>query len=855
MDRVPSFSPRAVAVALAMALLGLALAAGPACDLPQRPIVVLDAADVSSAGDAPVVPQGRELGEPCSAADPCRPGLVCDDGVCRPGGASPANTPCVLAAECGDQLHCSFLGVCAPSGPGGVGDPCATAADCQKGLWCEVIGFGGRCQEAGGSATGAACQDNGDCQAGLACVNGACAAGNLIFNADLFFAGVACTPDAQVGGPFRVFFEIPRGGALSEFYRLPMPNDIRMSGGRVDLTGFPTPGPGPIGVDLVERLVAAVAADVTGWSPNPSVLFRFSAAMAMGTITNSTAPDGTPPSLYLVDIDPASPGYAERIPVGWAAGARDGSRRKYHCQNWLAARPAWERPLAGGRTYAVVVTTAVESETGETITQDRDFATLLASTAPGDPTLKRAWTAYQPLRNWIASEGVDPASIAAAAVFTTQDARAPASGLRPAVRAAAAPVVSDLTLCAPGVTSPCDDGLSGDAHVRRCGGTNPAFHELHGRVRLPIFQRGAAPYLSPQDGGALARGADGRLEVVRYEEVCLALTIPKGSAAPAGGWPLAIYAHGTGGTFRSHVTDGTAEALADLDTGDGTRLGVAVLGIDQVAHGERRGATDHTPEELFFNAFNPAGSRGNALQGAADQHALVRLAETLTVPAAASPTGEELRFDAAKVVYVGHSQGGTVGVPFLAHEPGLDAAVLSGTGGGLVLSLLAKTSPQDVKAGIGAAIQDDDLGEHHPVLNLLQLYFDGVDALNYAERLFYDAPEEQRGKHVLQTYGAGDTWTPPASMRALASAMRITLARPVVDKVAGVNEADLPLEGSDDATWWTHNEPVMAVMVQARPAGYDGHFVLFEDAGIRKQVRHFVATYLTAGLPAVTPRD
>jgi len=43
-----------------------------------------------------------------------------------------------------------------------------------------------------------------------------------------------------------------------------------------------------------------------------------------------------------------------------------------------------------------------------------------------------------------------------------------------------------------------------------------------------------------------------------------------------------------------------------------------VLGIDQVAHGPRRGSSTASPDDLFFNFTNPAAARGNALQGAAD---------------------------------------------------------------------------------------------------------------------------------------------------------------------------------------------------------------------------------------------
>ena len=43
---------------------------------------------------------------------------------------------------------------------------------------------------------------------------------------------------------------------------------------------------------------------------------------------------------------------------------------------------------------------------------------------------------------------------------------------------------------------------------------------------------------------------------------------------PASGWPVVLYAHGTGGNYLSFVSGGVAERLA--------RAGLASVGVDQV---------------------------------------------------------------------------------------------------------------------------------------------------------------------------------------------------------------------------------------------------------------------------------
>src|SRR5262249_12159986 len=151
---------------------------------------------------------------------------------------------------------------------------------------------------------------------------------------------------------------------------------------------------------------------------------------------------------------------------------------------------------------------------------------------------------------------------------------------------------------------------------------------------------------------------------------------PKNATMPAGGWPLVIYAHGTGGSFRSAITEGVSAMLAGASVpsptgGAAADAHVAVLGIDQVEHGPRRGGSTASPNALFFNSANPAAARDNALQGAVDQMSLARFAKALDLAAADSPTGVEIKFDPAAVAYWGHSQGATEGGIAVPYAPEL----------------------------------------------------------------------------------------------------------------------------------------------------------------------------------------
>src|SRR5262249_45496139 len=134
-----------------------------------------------------------------------------------------------------------------------------------------------------------------------------------------------------------------------------------------------------------------------------------------------------------------------------------------------------------------------------------------------------------------------------------------------------------------------------------------------GAYTAPNFQTGPVPYTNPPDGEIKIQ--NDVAVVARMEPMRFALTVPPG-ATPAAGWPIAIYAHGTGGDYQSFIDDGTAARLA--------AQGIATISTDQVLHGPRNPGGN--PETDYFNFANPYAARDNALQGAADAFSQLRLA-------------------------------------------------------------------------------------------------------------------------------------------------------------------------------------------------------------------------------------
>jgi hypothetical protein len=335
----------------------------------------------------------------------------------------------------------------------------------------------------------------------------------------------------------------------------------------------------------------------------------------------------------------------------------------------------------------------------------------------------------------------------------------------------------------------------------------------------------------------------------RTESVCMSLTVPKGVAMPSAGWPLLVYAHGTGGSFRSDIPEGVAGREASIDDGNGGQYHVAVLGIDQVEHGTRRGASTDSPDNLFYNFANPLAARGNPLQGAADQMALVRFASTLDLPAAQSPTGAEIKI--GPLAFWGHSQGATAGGIAMPYTTGVLGAVLSGEGASLIDALLGKKNPVDIADVLPVVLEDTNVGEDHPVLALLQNDLDGDDPLNHALGLVLQPQSIATAKNVFQPFGQGDTYAPPATEHTFAVAAGLEEIAPPAG-VTGPSLGGTPVAPPVGGNATKLGVITTAVVRQYAPgATYDGHFVAYDNVAAEADVDHFIGDCLAGKAPNV----
>ncbi|MFW5741380.1 MAG: hypothetical protein ACOC1F_13550, partial [Myxococcota bacterium] len=300
----------------------------------------------------------------------------------------------------------------------------------------------------------------------------------------------------------------------AHFFDMPWPSDARLVHGAPDVRGFPTAPLASILTGLLE-----IAPLRRGWPMLPVAYFQFTDELAAIDTPTDFAADPSSPIL-LIDIDEDSPERGRLIPTVAQVLEED----PYAPKPTLAvgARPGFV--LRPERTYAFVVLDELGDAEGEPLAGSPAFEQIKPGSS-ADPSLAPLVELYEPLWSALSAHGRNVEEVAAATVFTTGDVVKDTAAMSDALLERHAVTIEDLAL------DP-DDGVQ---HERFC--------ELHGRVRFPQFQRGAPPFNTE---GMFELDDDGLPVVQREETAPVALTIPK-APMPAGGYPLMLYFHGSGG--------------------------------------------------------------------------------------------------------------------------------------------------------------------------------------------------------------------------------------------------------------------------------------------------------------------
>jgi hypothetical protein len=638
----------------------------------------------------------------------------------------------------------------------------------------------------------------------------------------------------------RSLYAIDALDALPSFYDHPWPSDLRRAAdGTLLVDGFVNPR----SVPFVNLYVKAARGLLRGFSPAAPGYLRFDSPIDETTLPKNPA-DATSSSssVQLVDIDPASPEHGRRHPILLRAQSTDGV---YVPKNTLAFIPAPGHPLRGGTRYALVVTAGLLAKGGRAFRPAHALAQILGQEpiATNDAAVQRAKATLGSAAPELAGAGIAPSSVAHLAVFTTQAPTDETERIRDFV-------VNQYAV--PDVTSwSANDVVGGVLDVYQ-GEYGPS----------PDFQQGTVPFGRFGDGGGFVFGADGKPVVQRENKLRFALAVPNAAACPmpAAGYPIALYAHGTGGDYRSMLgARHEAEALA--------KRCIAAMGIDQPFHGTRPGS-DPFRELYVFNVENPISVRANFSQAAIEvvQQARLFTARQIKVPAVTSRTGAEIRFDGSRVLFFGHSQGGINGPIFLAVDGQARGGVLSGSGAFLSMAFLEKKSPIDVVGIMREALalgpgEESQLDIFNPAIALAQTIVDPSDTVHYARKIITEPRAGQRPKSIFMTQGiradgTGDTFAPPDAIELHATALGVPPAAPMVRRFdsmswSGVSEVAIPATGLSGNL---AGGAATGLLVQWAPGpNEEGHFVIYNQPKAMAQAARFMEALAQDPVARVLP--
>lgn len=654
-----------------------------------------------------------------------------------------------------------------------------------------------------------------------------------------FGAAVACGGGSSGGGAqVEALWVAPASlDALTEehFFDHPWPSDLRRDpGGAIRVTGFYNPRE----LGLIREYLTAATGLLDGFSPVGSAYLRFTGPLDPASLPSDPAATLDPKSpVQIIDVDPASPEHGKRRAARLFWQRDEGV---YWLADTLAVAPVLGYPLRPKTRYAIVVTRAVRAEGGGPVAPSADLEEVLG-TRPATPRTDAARAAYAAAVADLAADGVAAADVAQLAVFTTND---PTSELF-AVADHARKVFPPPQAAAAAWTAK-DHTADYDVYE---GSYGPS----------PNYQQGKIPFAKFGDGGNFVLDAQGVPVVQGQFDLRFSLVVPDATKCPPppAGYPITLYAHGTGGDYRSLVDErgSVGSALAGKC--------IASMGIDQIFHGTRPGAPalndpnrESEIELLFFNLDNPIAARTNGRQAAIDVVQQARLFgdSHVTVPAGVSRTGAAIAFDASKLLFVGHSQGGLNGPLFLAATNQARGGVLSGTGAMITIALLEKTEPQPSVAGAVRAVlglvrpeEAAELNSFHPILNLAQMLVDAIDPVHYMPYIVEAPRAGLAPKSIYQTEGiasdgTGDNFAPPHGIEVASVAMGLPRMLPGVrpipeDAFGGITDVAVPADGLSGNLAGGAASGVIAQWPPA--AGSDGHFVLFDVPAARAQAAGF----------------
>ncbi|MBX3182363.1 MAG: hypothetical protein KIT72_09065 [Polyangiaceae bacterium] len=639
-------------------------------------------------------------------------------------------------------------------------------------------------------------------------------------------------------------FELEAELTDSRFYDFPYPSDTRLTPrGTPDLAGFPNPSSNPMFAGLVE-----IAGEHPGFPVVPVAYFQFEAPVAE-QILEQVIPAETSSSILLVDVDPSSPERGRLFPTIAKQPAPD----IYVPEGLLAVASFPGLVLHPNRRYAFVIQRSLGDASGAPLGSPKALEQLKRGVDPAGPRGAGLAAQYASLWETLRELKVSLSDVAAATVFTTGDVVQETHDLSQGLLEKHQVTIDGLHV----------DPTDGADHPRMC--------ELHGTVSFPQFQTGEPPF---NTGGRFVFGEDGLPVQQRSETARVVISLPKGEM-PAGGFPLVMYYHGSGGIATQVIDRGrVTEPEGEPTPGEGPAHVLAAHGFAAVGSSHPV-SPDRLPgagEIAYLNFENLAATRDTFRQGVVEQRLyLAALSELRVAPELVAaceglslPAGEAAyRFRTEPVLAMGQSMGGMYTNMIGAVEPRIRAVAPTGAGG--FWSYFIKETRVVGNLSLLAGIilgSSQSLDHMHPAMQVFQTGWEAADPMVYTPRLARRPLPGHPARPVYEPVAPGDSYFSTKIYDAFALAygnqqagevvwpeMQISLAVEGFDGLASYPVSDNRV--SHDGSAYT------GVVVQYEGDGiYDPHAIYGQLDAVKYQYGCFFESFFKSGhavVPAPAP--
>ena len=656
-----------------------------------------------------------------------------------------------------------------------------------------------------------------------------------VFALALAAAGApACSEDPAPAGPSPAtiaFDPEAKLDAEGAFFDFPYPSDLRLSAeGTPDLAAFPDPG-----VAILAGLKLG-ATQRKGFPVVPVGYFKLTAKPAARD-AEAVVDGGARAPLLLLDVDPASPERGTALPVVSHTPPAD----PYVPENLvaLAARPGVV--LAPRRKYAFVVTRGVGLEAGGEPEAPAALAAMARGETPAGAKGQALRDLYAPLWETLDKVGVARGDVVGATVFTTGD------------------VVADTNELGTKVLALHSADVAGYALEAETSAEASPFCHVRATITLPQFQRGAPPY---DTDGLFEAGPDGAPVKQRDETVGVSIALPK-EPMPAGGYPLVVYYHGSGGVSREVIDGG--------DKGEPTdRWPAAILASHHFAVASS--ALPMSPERVpgaeafdYVNVNNMVATRDTFRQGVLESRIFLSALERVRIPASvvaacAGPTlpaGE----DAFRFAPAPHAQGQSMGAMYTnlvaASDERIKLAVPTGAGGYWSYFILRTTRIPGASGLLSLVLKTTEkLTFLHPAVHVAETALEPIDPMVSVPRVALDPLPGHPARPLYVPAGQGDSYFPEAIFDAMAVAYRHPRVGetvwPTMDQALSLVGVTTPTSYPVKANAVSKTgAPFTSAVVQYASPGSDGHSIYRKLDAVMFQYGCFHETFRATGTAVV----